>query len=162
MKYQKRAYTSNRASVSTRWIPIYTQRSPVHTHKKSMYAQKSPIYTQKSPIYAQNSPICTQKNREYHLWQCQILSSHKTETVTHISESFCNSDMCRPWLVSVTLGIGYYLVNWEIFEALLLRYFPRLYQNQKIEKMGLQGIMWAVGRPTKCERPCAKRGIRAW
>jgi len=31
-----------------------------------------------------------------------------------VSESFCDSDMCRPWLVSVTLGVDYSLVNWEI------------------------------------------------
>jgi len=44
-----------------------------------------------------------------------------------LPESFCDSDMCRPWLVSVTLGVDYSLVNWELFEGLPLRYFPRLY-----------------------------------
>jgi len=34
----------------------------------------------------------------------------------YISESFCDSDMCRPWLVSVTCGVDYSLVNWETFE----------------------------------------------
>ena len=43
-----------------------------------------------------------------------------------VSESFCDSDMCRPWLVSVTLGVVYSLVNWEIFECLSLMYFPCL------------------------------------
>jgi len=49
-----------------------------------------------------------------------------------VSESFCDSDVwCRPWLVSVTLGVDYSLVNWEIFEGLPLRYFPRLYHKQR-------------------------------
>jgi len=38
-----------------------------------------------------------------------------------VSESFCESDMCRPWLVSVTLGVDSSLVNWEIFK---LRVYP--------------------------------------
>ena len=44
-----------------------------------------------------------------------------------LSESFCDSDMCRPWLVSVMLGVDHSLFNWEIFEGLSTRYFPRLY-----------------------------------
>jgi len=50
----------------------------------------------------------------------------------------------RPRFVSVTLGVGYSLVNWQIFEGLLLRHFPR------------QTSRSSVGGP------CAKRGIRAW
>ena len=79
-----------------------------------------------------------------------------------VSESFCDSDMCRMWLVSVTLEVDYSLINWEIFKGLLLRYFCHFYSNHKIETIGRHRIIWAVGRPTKCEGPCAKCGIGAW
>jgi len=40
-----------------------------------------------------------------------------------VSESSCDSGMCRPWLVSVTVGVDL-LVNWEILKASFLKDFP--------------------------------------
>jgi len=40
-----------------------------------------------------------------------------------VSESSCDSGMCRPWLVSVTVGVDL-LVNWEILKDSFLKDFP--------------------------------------
>jgi len=83
---------------------------------------------------------------------------------TIVSESFWNSDMCRPWLVSVTLGVDYSLVNWEIFEKLplFIGIFPTaVFISNKDRNNGRQAS-WSRRRQTMCGGRCVKRGIRAW
>jgi len=45
----------------------------------------------------------------HHLWHS--LGTTESQIQYIISESFCDSDMCRLWLVSVTLWVDYSLVN---------------------------------------------------
>ena len=68
------------------------------------------------------------------LFCTHVFCSNSSHVVYHwlfkwgrVSESFFDSNMCTSWLVSVTLGFDYSLINQDILEGLLFRYFPYLY-----------------------------------
>jgi len=59
-----------------------------------------------------------------HIFTCTYRGTHTQAHMYNLSESFCDSDMCRPWLIAVTLGVDYSLVNWEMLRVYSLGIFP--------------------------------------
>ena len=65
-----------------------------------------------------------------------------------LSESFCDSGMCRPWLASVTVGVDL-LVNWEILKDPFFKDFPPAsVRNQKTYDMSEDQVSRGTSRPS--------------
>jgi len=68
-----------------------------------------------------------------------------------VSESSCDSGMCRRWLGSVTVGV-HFLVSWEILKVPLFRIPPLLCWKTDVQESGVEP--WDV-------RPCAEGPARS-
>ena len=95
---------------------IICLKSYVPMSSRTQIQQKGKMQSLKTVEFSEYQKIHYQIYM-YRPWDCQRQKGCRWNI---LSESFCDSDMCRPWLVSVTLGVDYSLVNWEIFEGLSL------------------------------------------